>query len=515
MTKASLLLLALTTPLAAEVTFNEHIAPLVHENCTGCHRPNQSGPFSLITYRDVKKRSGTIEEVLLDRYMPPWKPVNTNMHFANDRRLDDEEIALFSKWVEADCPEGPADRKPTPSEYPSGWYLGEPDLVVTMNGKFEVPAEGRDIYRSFVFPLQLPEDKWVKAVELRPRARSVVHHALFFVDSFGDARRRDGRDGQPGIRGMDFRPRPRPGAGLSSASFDGSDGLGGYVPGATPATLPGDLAMFLPKGSDVVMQTHFHPSGKKEVEQAELALYFADKAPERNLVAIQVPPAFGATKMVNAPIRPGDKNHVVEDSYTFPVAVEAIQVHGHAHYICREMKMTATLPDGKESVLLEIADWDLDWQDSYQFKKPLRLPAGTVLKTRLVYDNSAANPENPFNPPQAIQWGPESDDEMGSITLVVVPVEKKDAQLLTDSQSAQLIMSGLERFPGGVEIARATVFNAAFYDRNRDGVLQFEEVPDLSRDDIFARFDMDGDKSISAEERPALQAYLDFLTGKE
>ena len=160
-----------------------------------------SRPFSLITYKDVRKRSLTIRETLFDRYMPPWKPVNTNIHFANNRRLSDEEIELFSQWVEAGTPEGDPEKKPKVPEYPSGWYLGEPDLVVTMQGKFEVPAEGRDIYRSFIFPLQLPEDKWVKAVELRPKARSAVHHALFFIDPTGTARKRDGRDGKAGCPG--------------------------------------------------------------------------------------------------------------------------------------------------------------------------------------------------------------------------------------------------------------------------------------------------------------------------
>ncbi len=353
-------------------------------------------------------------------------------------------------------------------------------------------------------------------MELRPKARSAVHHALFFIDPSGDARRRDGRDGKAGIRGMGFRPRQRAGAGFSSAAFDGSDGLGGHVPGATPAKLPGDLAMFLPKGSDVVMQTHFHPSGKKETEQAELALYFADKAPEKNLVAIQVPPAFGFTKMNPRPIPADEKNYVVEDSFTFPVPVDAIQVNGHAHYICRKMKMTATLPNGKEGVLLDIQDWDLDWQDSYQFKKPISLPAGTVLKTRLVYDNSTGNTENPFDPPRQIKWGPESDDEMGSITLVVVPKYKRDAQRLTDAQSAQMITGVVQAVPGAAEFierARKTLLNVKFYDRNKDGLIQFQEVPAYSRADIFGRFDKNKDKILDEKEQPALQTHLDSLTG--
>ena len=153
-----LLILAPLLPSSAKVTFNEHIAPLIHQNCTGCHRPGQNGPFHLISYRDVRKRALTINDVILDRYMPPWKPVNKKMNYANDRRLTDEEIELFGKWVEEGMPEGDSSKSPKLPDYPSGWYLGKPDLVIKMKGKFEVPAEGRDIYGSFVFPLQLEED---------------------------------------------------------------------------------------------------------------------------------------------------------------------------------------------------------------------------------------------------------------------------------------------------------------------------------------------------------------------
>ena len=220
---ALLILPGLALPLSAKVTFNEHIAPLIHENCTGCHRPGQTGPFELITYRDVRKRALTINDVILDRYMPPWKPVNGNLHYANDRRLSEKEIELFGEWVKAGTPEGDAKQAPKLPEYPSGWYLGKPDLVVKMKGKFEIPAEGRDIYRSFIFPLQLPEDKWVKAVELRPRAKSAVHHALFFIDPRGAARKLDGRDGKAGISGMGFL---RQGGGITdpSAAFGGGNG---------------------------------------------------------------------------------------------------------------------------------------------------------------------------------------------------------------------------------------------------------------------------------------------------
>ncbi len=504
---ALLLLSGLALPLSAKVTFNEHIAPLIHENCTGCHRPGQTGPFKLITYRDVKKRALTINDVILDRYMPPWKPVNGNLHYANDRRLSEEEIDLFGEWVKAGTPEGDSRKASKPPEYPSGWYLGKPDLVIKMKGKFEVPADGKDIYRSFVFPLQLPEDKWVKAVELRPKAKSAVHHALFFIDSNGAARKMDGRDGKAGISGMGFL-RQAGGVTDPAAAFGGGNGgLGGHVPGATPAKLPGDLAMFLPKGSDVVMQTHFHPSGKKEVEEAELALYFAKKAPEVNLVPIQIPPFFGATKAINIPA--GDQNYIVEDSITLPVPVKAVSVGGHAHYICRAMSMTATLPDGKKITLMDIDDWDLDWQDRYQFKEPLDLPAGTVLKTRLVYDNSASNPENPNSPPRRITWGQESDDEMGSVTLIVVPEDNSKVQTIADAQRNQLISGAAQ----AIQQASKTFLNVKNYDDNSDGLVQYEEVPGRMRSRIFSRFDTNKNKVLEKEEQVAVQKYLDSFLG--
>lgn len=495
----------LTIILQAEVTFNEHIAPIIHENCSGCHRPGQSGPFSLITYKDVRKRSRTIDEVLLDRYMPPWKPVNGNIHFANERRLTDKEIALFSEWVESETPEGDPNKKPQTPEFPSTWYLGKPDMVITMKGTFEVPAEGRDIYRSFVFPLQLPDDKWVKAVELRPKAKSSVHHALFFVDPSGQARKDDGNDGKAGFRGMSFLRSQFLGVGNPvRGAFGGSNDLGSHVPGATPAKLPGDLAMFLPKGSDIVMQTHFHPSGKKEVEQAELALYFTDKAPEKNLVQIQIPPVFGRTARIDIPA--GEKNYIVKDSMTVPVPVEAVLVGGHAHYICRTMTMTATLPDGKVLTLMDIQDWDLDWQDRYQFKKPISLPAGTVLKSRITYDNSAGNSENPFSPPQRIKWGQESTDEMGSITLTVIPKAKVDAPILAKAQRDHLVQSFARNMVpnnGNVEVKG--------YDTNGDGLIKENEVSSRFRNRIFKRYDKDGDKILNKEEQAELQKGLSAL----
>ncbi|MEM0896498.1 MAG: cytochrome c [Verrucomicrobiota bacterium] len=479
---------------STEVTFNEHIASIVHQNCTVCHREGQAGPFKLETYRDVSKRSQLILDVVEDRYMPPWKPVPAHGEFANQRTLTDEQIKLFGEWVDAGRPEGDASKAPPMPEFSDGWMLGEPDLIVEMDEAYVVPADGPDIYRNFAVPLNLEEDKWVKAIEYRPSARSVVHHVLYFLDDTGEAVQADGQDGRPGFNRMNFSR--------------GGGGLGGFIPGAEPLYWPGDLAQPIKKGSDLVLASHFHPSGKEEREKATIGLYFAEKPSSDRILSVQVPPVFGRTTGIDIP--PGEKEYRISDAFTLPAAVEGIVISGHAHYVCKTMKMTATLPDKTEQSLLYINDWDLNWQGSYLYKSPVVLPAGTVLKSEITYDNSADNPRNPFDPPQRIMWGRESTDEMGSITLQFVAVDSKDVSKLERairSHRGRKVVAqlGKELFNGdleervGMERERAIKGIVTRLDRNKDQKLQKLEVPAQYRVN-WDKGDIDKDGALNAEE---------------
>ncbi|MBI1375347.1 MAG: hypothetical protein GC159_21730 [Phycisphaera sp.] len=457
-------------------TFNRDVAPIIFDKCTGCHRPDQAAPFSLITYDDVSRRSRTISRVLDRGYMPPWKPVPGHGDFVGDRRLSEQQAATLKAWIANGKPEGnPAD-KPTPPTFKSGWALGEPDLVLKMDKGFNVPADGPDIYRWFVLPLKLPEDKWVKAIEFRPSARSVVHHSLFFLDSSGQARKLDAQDPVAGFSGM-------------RANISGR--LGGYVPGMTASYLPEDLARALPAGSDIVLQTHFHPTGKAEVEQSELALYFADKAPSRPLVTVQIPPVFG--RMAGIDIPAGDKAWELKDEFTVPCDVVAWEVTGHAHYLCKSMKLDAKLPDGSITPLLYIDNWSLDWQDTYQFKTPVKLPKGTVITTHLIYDNSADNPQNPNSPPKRVKWGIESTDEMGSMSVIVTPAHPADADLLETAYRMKIATT----VRGGAKQLAMRVLERL--DRNGDGQITRDELPQRYSS-AFDRFDANHDGVIDKQE---------------
>lgn len=407
-------------PAADQVTFTETIAPLIYQNCVTCHRPGEAAPFALISYEDVKKRGALIATVTKSRYMPPWHAAHGYGEFADERRLTDAQIAAIGDWVSQGMQQGDVAKMPKLPQFPEGWHLGKPDLVLEMPAGFDLPASGPDIYRNFVIPTHLTEDKWVRAVEFHPSARKVVHHVLYAYTEGGALAKVDGADGRPGFGGMGS-------IGVTPGSGN-SGGLGGWAVGATPIFMPEGLALPLPKGSDFILQMHFHLTGKAETEKSTVGIYFADKAPERKLMGLQLPALFGFGAGIDIPA--GDKAYTIEDSFVLPVDVIAYSAGAHAHYVGKEMKATATLPDGTTQPLLWIPDWDFAWQDRYNYKSPVTLPKGTRVHVQLRYDNTADNPRNPSNPPKRVQWGEQSFDEMGSVTLQVVAVHKEEEGVL-------------------------------------------------------------------------------------
>lgn len=496
----------------SKINYADTIARIVYDKCSSCHRPGQSGPFSLLTYEDVSKHAATILSVTDSGYMPPWKADHVGLDFAGDRRLTAEQKQQLRDWVSADCPKGNTEDIPPIPTFSSDWALGKPDLVIKMEEPFQVPASGRDVYRSFVFPVNLPEDKWIKAIELRPTARGAVHHALFFIVDAGSGNRPRERDGQPGFRGMGF-VGSNLGDLLEKTPDRMSSGLGGYVPGATPNKLPGDLARHLPAHTNIVMQTHFHPTGKAEVEQGELGIYFTDVAPKHRLQSVQLPAIFGAGAGINVPA--GDRNYQVVDKYTLPIDVLAHEVGGHAHYICRSMEMKAHLPDGKQLTLLRITDWDLDWQDQYTFAQPLPLPQGTELVTTIVYDNSSDNPENPNSPPKSIAWGRESNDEMGAVTLAVTAVDEEQLPKLKDEmrqrareairhrvRTQSTLLNSIGNAGRLVQPGNGEGGGLLFrmFDRNKDNLLHEDELPERNRERMLEFFDRNRDGNIDRTE---------------
>jgi hypothetical protein len=430
------------------VTFSEHVAPIVFANCTTCHRPGEAAPFSLLSYRDARPLAKAIASATASKVMPPWKAGPSDFAFENARRLTDEQIAIIQRWVADGAPEGDPAKTPALPRFTEGWQLGTPDLAVSMSEAFEVPAKGPDVYRNFVVPLNLDRDTWVRAIDFRPSARSVVHHSLFFLDASGGAREQDALDAVPGFPGgMGGGRVVGQGRGLAAilgngdarAQADGvarAAGLGGWALGGRALELPSGLAFFVPKGSDLILSTHFHPSGKVEREKSSVGLYFASGPPTQAFTSIQLPPVFGVFEGVDIPA--GQERYTISDSFVIPIDVRAFAVGAHAHYLAKEFTMKATLPDGAVKTLLSIGDWDFSWQERYRFKEFVALPKGTRLDVTVSYDNSAANKRNPSRPPVRVYWGEESTDEMGSIGLQVVAANRGELPQLQQAIAAHI-----------------------------------------------------------------------------
>jgi hypothetical protein len=396
---------------AGEVTYCGDVAPILWKHCTGCHRPGEVGPFSLLTYKDAAKRADFLRQVTAERRMPPWKAEPGYGEFLDARRLSEQELRTLARWAEAGAPEGDPKDLPLARQFAEGWQLGEPDLVLKMAEPFTVPADGRDVFRCFVLPTYLKETKTVAAVEFRPANRRVVHHALFFLDSTGAARKKDEADPAPGY-----------------ASFGGigilpTGGLGGWAPGAQPRRLPEGIGRLLPSGSDVVLQVHYHPSGKEEKDQSSLGLYFTKERAEKLLVGVPI-----ANRALDIPAGAG--RHRMTASYTLPVDAHTVGIAPHMHLLGREMKVKAVRPDGLEVSLVWVKDWDFNWQEQYRFAAPVALPKGTRVELEAFYDNSAGNVKNPNHPPRRVRWGEQTTDEMCLCGVQMVADRPADSWVL-------------------------------------------------------------------------------------
>jgi tetratricopeptide (TPR) repeat protein/mono/diheme cytochrome c family protein len=427
------------------VTFNRHIAPILFDNCASCHRPVEDAaaawsgpdtpkpsakagssedplcvagaPFSVLDYGAVRRYARAISSAVQRRAMPPWLPEPGHGEFAGERRLRDDQIALIAKWVESGAPEGnPADA-PRPPTFSGGWQLGTPDLVLTPEAYVLQPqpfdsAQGRpgnrDVFRNFVIPVPITTTRYVRAVEFRADRPQVLHHADVAIDLGRVSRALD---------------RAEPGPGF--AVMDGTQvyNVYGWSPGKVPVMEPSDNAWTLDPGADLILLLHMIAGATSETVQPAIGLFFSDAAPTRTPISVKLE-AHGIA------IPAGEPNYVVEDSYVLPVDVEAVSIYPHAHYLGKEMRGTATLPDGSRKDLLWIRRWDFRWQDRYRYRSPVFLPRGTRLSMRFTYDNSAANPSNRNNPPQRVRSGPRSTDEMGHLWIEVVPRRMEDAAVL-------------------------------------------------------------------------------------
>ena len=398
------------------VTFTKDIAPIMYANCAECHHPGGSAPFSLLTYAEVKKRSAQIVEVTKSRYMPPWLPEAGHNEFANARRLSEPQLTLLQQWATQGTPAGTLASLPPAPKFNEGWQLGPPDLVIKMPRAYTLRADGPDIFRNFVFPVPLAKTRYVKALEILPGNKQVVHHANILLDKTQSSRKLEGQDGGLGFAGMSIA--------IESERFDPDSHFLFWKPGTPAAPEPDDTTWQLDKGTDLILNMHLQPSGKPELIQPSIGIYFSDKPPKRFPMLLQLE-RDGALD-----IPAGAKDFVVTDAYELPLDVDLLAIYPHAHYLGKDFQSIAALPDGTRQELIRIKDWDINWQSVYHYAKPLFLPKGTVISMRWTYDNTAENARNPNRPVRRVTAGNNSSDEMSHLWLQVLPRGAEDQRIV-------------------------------------------------------------------------------------
>lgn len=441
-----------------EVTYAKQIARIVQNRCLECHRDGEIGPMDFTKYEDVAAWSDMMLEVISDQRMPPWHANPQYGHFKNDRSLTEEEIDQFRRWVEGGAPLGDIAELPEPRTYTVGWQLPrEPDLVIPISKKpFKVPAKGVVQYQHFTVPLDLKEDKWIKAAEVKAGNRAVVHHVLVFD-----------------------RPKGSQGGIMPHRSF-----LAGYVPGTRVVPFPAGMAKRLPAGTELVFQVHYTPIGTEQLDQSELGIVFEDDPAS---LTHEVQTTSVVDFMFQIP--PGAENHASTAELPTPLPdCELLAMTPHMHLRGKSFRFTAIYPDKRREILLDVPNYDFNWQTDYELTERLALPAGTIMLGEATFDNSENNLNNP-DPTKWVSFGEQTWDEMMiGYFHVAIPIDPATGR----AKGSVLPKDNPEQMPSPKQIF-------ARLDRDGDGQIRKEDLPERMRP-YFVLLDTNKDGVVTVDE---------------
>ncbi|MBX7255790.1 MAG: redoxin family protein [Candidatus Hydrogenedentes bacterium] len=370
-------------PEPKHLSYSNNVAPILKKKCVQCHSEGEIGPFSMDSYDDIAGRKRMMREVLLTRRMPPWHADPHFGVFGNDNSLKQDELRTLVAWLDAGAPRGEGDDPLLDAPKPrlTEWPLGQPDIVLPMPQEMQIPASGVVEYQYFEVPFPGQEDIYVRAADVLPGNRQVLHHVLVFIQ-YPDRLAAQQPEFEGGLEGY----------------------FAGYVPGQAPVEFPKGTAKFVPAGSTFVFQVHYSPIGKPVTDLSKLGLYlYKGKQPQELLTKAAYNTDFA--------IPPNDAAYATTATHRILRDTLLYELAPHMHYRGKDFQYQAIYPDGSSEILLSVPKYDFNWQTLYRFKEPKLLPAGTRIVCTGAFDNSSANPSNP-DPNTWVGFGEQTFEEM-------------------------------------------------------------------------------------------------------
>lgn len=420
--------------LKKDATFNKDVAPIFYKSCTGCHRPGEVAPMSLLSYKEARPWARAIREKVISKEMPPWHADPAVSEFSNDRRLTSQEIETIVAWVDTGAREGKTPAPPQPTIHSDDWTIGKPDLVLEMPEEVVLNKASADEYHYIELPANLTEDRYVEMAQLLPSNHKVAHHITAFVIppmGFGaqltkeqiDKIRKEMEKGSIFYYDGELS-RVKPQApvyddgcelpsGGSATSWNGSGPnwtafakpLVIYSPGVNPVVFRPGTAKKIPAGSKILLQAHYWKSeGKIERDRTRLGLVFAKTPPAK-----EVQTELLINNYFKIPA--GASHHRVTACWTPKQDVRLISFMPHMHWRGVSMTLEAIGSDGRSQQLLSVSRYNFSWQTTYYLKNPVVIPKGTRLMITAYFNNSTANRLNP-DPKRDIRAGEPTADEM-------------------------------------------------------------------------------------------------------
>ena len=358
----------------SDLSYAEHIAPILKQRCVTCHTKGGIGPFPMSNYKKVKGWSEMMEEVIVTRQMPPWHADPHISKFVGDQGLSIDEKATLLAWIDSGAPRGEGEDplvgyKPEKVE----WRLGTPDHVINLPIQ-EVAAEGVLPYRYVRLETPYDEDVWLRGMEVNPGNENVLHHVVVTGKKKGSKSRGDGKF------------------------------FTGYAPGTAAWPVPDGMGVKLPKGYELKFQIHYTTSGKKETDETKIGFFLAKGEVKKEVY----------TKVVINPrfeIPPYSNDYGITYERETKKDILLYAMNPHMHYRGKRMSFHVQLPGGEERDLLSVPNYNFNWQRTYVLEEPLKLPKGSKVIIRNAWDNSAQNPHNP-DPSKKVRWGEQSFEEM-------------------------------------------------------------------------------------------------------